>query len=75
MKGELKDMVRGFLTVSLSDAEPAWQGRHEGGLRRAKGSRGTLKGREQCRNGRTKSIFRLQNYVSLVHAYIEKYKI
>jgi hypothetical protein len=68
-------MARGFLTVLLSDAEPTWQGWREGGPRRVEGSRGTLKGREQCRNGRIKSIFRLQNYVSLVHAYIEKYKI
>jgi hypothetical protein len=37
-------MARGFLTVSLSDAEPAWQGRREGGPRRAEVSKGDVEG-------------------------------
>jgi hypothetical protein len=51
----IKDMARGFLTVSLSDAEPIWQGGREGGPRRAEGSRGSSKERERNRRGRTKS--------------------
>jgi hypothetical protein len=32
--------TRGFLVVSLPDAEPTWQGRREGGPRRAEVSKG-----------------------------------
>jgi hypothetical protein len=38
-RGVIEDMAWGFLTVSLSDAEPTWQGWREGGPRRAEGSR------------------------------------
>jgi hypothetical protein len=63
-------MARGFLTVSLSDAEPAWQGRREGGPRRAEASRGKPKERGQNRRGRTKSIFRLRYRIDNYTCYI-----
>jgi hypothetical protein len=68
-------MAKGFLTVSLSDAEPTWQGRRGGGPRRAEGSRGSSKEREQCRKGeqcrgRTKSIFRLRYKIDNYTCYI-----
>jgi hypothetical protein len=47
----IKDMVRGFLVVSLPDMEPTWQGWCGGGLRQAEGSRGSLKEREQNQRG------------------------
>jgi hypothetical protein len=47
-------MARGFLTVSLSDAEPTWQGRREGGPRRAEVSR-DVEGKGTMSQGRTKS--------------------
>jgi hypothetical protein len=43
-------MAWGFLTVSLSDAEPTWQGRREGGPRRAEGSR-DVEGKERKSKG------------------------
>jgi hypothetical protein len=46
----IEDMAWGFLTVSLSDTEPTWQGRHEGGPRRAEGSR-DVKGKERKSKG------------------------
>jgi hypothetical protein len=70
LAGGNKDRMRGFLTVSLSDAEPAQQGRREGGLRRAEVSRGKRKERGQNRRGRTMSIFRLWYKIDNYTCYI-----
>jgi hypothetical protein len=67
---EGRNKTWGFLTVSLSDTEPTWQGRHKGGLRRAKVSRGKSEEREQNRRGRTMSIFRLQYRIASHTGYI-----
>jgi hypothetical protein len=64
-------MARGFLVVSLPDAEPTWQGRRGGGPRRAEGSRGSSKERERNRRGRTKSIFRLRYKIDNYTGYIK----
>jgi hypothetical protein len=38
-------MVRGFLVVSLPDAEPAWQGQREGGTEASQGIERDVEGK------------------------------
>jgi hypothetical protein len=56
--------ARGFPAVSMLDAEPTWQGRREGGPRRAEVSKGEVEGRGK------NSIFRLRYRIASHTCYI-----
>jgi hypothetical protein len=63
-------MPKGFLTVSLSDAEPTWQGRRKGGPRARGQPRASSEVTDRASQGGTNSIFRLRYQIASYTGYI-----